>query len=387
MQGYLTAAADISRLAVGESRRLRVRDDLHEIENLPRSGIWFTARPTGRGAACRSSTTSRPTGNTVSGCRSITRPPALYGNGRAALHTAAAPEQVEIAIDGARVAVDLDRWMNSADPDGVNLRTEPIAITAGPHTVSAAFITRFEGPVQDLITPLEWSIASTSIADAYGFTTLPHLRDMAITGPFEATGVSETPSRRKIFACQPQSPAQQTQCAHTIVTTLASQAFRRTATERDVNALMGLYRQGAAEGGFEDGVRMALEGILASPRFVFRFEERPANVREGQAYRSATSTWRRGCRSSCGRRGWTRSCSSSRRRRPLGRGRAGSVRSRACSPTRRAEALATWFVYQAGRVSRTSGRKTCRKSRTCIRSFSQQLAGRDGCWVQRDVLP
>ena len=180
--------------------------------------------------------------------------------------------------------LDLDRWMNSADPDGVNLRTEPIAITAGPHTVSAAFITRFEGPVQDLITPLEWSIASTSIADAYGFTTLPHLRDMAITGPFEATGVSETPSRRKIFACHPQSPAQQTQCAHTIVTALASQAFRRTATERDVNALMALYRQGAAEGGFEDGVRMALEGILASPRFVFRFEERPANVRDGQAY-------------------------------------------------------------------------------------------------------
>jgi hypothetical protein len=89
-------------------------------------------------------------------------------NGRAALHTAEAPEQVEIAVDGVRVALlDVDRWMNSADPDGVNLRSEPIAITAGPHTVSAAFVARFEGPVQDLITPLEWSIASTS--SAYGF--------------------------------------------------------------------------------------------------------------------------------------------------------------------------------------------------------------------------
>jgi hypothetical protein len=107
---------------------------------------------------------------------------------------------------------------------------------------------------------------------------------MAITGPFETTGVSETPSRRRIFACQPQSAAQQTQCAQTIVTALASQAFRRTATERDVNALMGLYRKGAAEGGFEEGVRMALEGILASPRFVFRFEERPTGARPGQAY-------------------------------------------------------------------------------------------------------
>ena len=47
---------------------------------------------------------------------------------------------------------------------------------------------------------------------------------------------------------------------------------------------MALYKKGAAEGGFEAGIRMALEGMLASPRFVFRFEERPANVRDGQAY-------------------------------------------------------------------------------------------------------
>jgi mono/diheme cytochrome c family protein len=285
MQGYLTAAAEISRLAVGDKDATareatypvsRWTSQREQVEGTPfgtRGGLAVTHNfPADGQYRFRVSFYHETTG-------------ALYGNGRAALHTATAPEQVEISIDGERVALlDLDRWMNSADPDGVNLRTEPIAITAGPHTVSAAFLTRFEGPVQDLITPLEWSIASTSIADAYGFTTLPHLRDMAITGPFEATGVSETPSRRKIFACQPQSPAQQTQCAHTIVTALASQAFRRTATERDVNALMALYRQGAAEGGFEDGVRMALEGILASPRFVFRFEERPSNVREGQAY-------------------------------------------------------------------------------------------------------
>ncbi len=210
---------------------------------------------------------------------------ALYGNGRAALHTAEAPEQVEISIDGVRVALlDVDRWMNSSDPDGVNLRTEPIAVTAGPHRVAAAFVARFEGPVQDLITPLEWSIASTSIADAYGFTTLPHLRDVAITGPFEPTGVSETPSRRHIFQCQPTSPAQQLQCAQRIVSGLASQAFRRSASEKDVNALMALYRKGNADGGFEEGIRMALEGILASPRFVFRFEERPASVEAGKAY-------------------------------------------------------------------------------------------------------
>ena len=209
---------------------------------------------------------------------------ALYGNGRAALHTAEAPEQIEISIDGVRAALlNIDRWMTTSDPDGVNLRTEPIAITAGPHRVSAAFIRRMEGPVQDLIAPLDWSLASTSIADAYGFTTLPHLRDLAITGPIAISGVSDTPSRRKIFTCAPNNDSQATVCAREIIARLASQAFRRPATERDITALMALYSKGAADG-FESGVRTALEGILASPRFVFRFEERPASAHAGEAY-------------------------------------------------------------------------------------------------------
>ena len=283
MQGYLTAAAEISRLAVGDKNATareatfqvsRWASQREQVEGAPfgtRGGLAVTHNfPADGQYRFRVSFYHETTG-------------ALYGNGRAALHTAAAPEQVEIAIDGARVALlDLDRWMNSADPDGVNLRTEPIAITAGPHTVSAAFITRFEGPVQDLITPLEWSIASTSIADAYGFTTLAaparHGDHRAVRSDRR---VRDAEPAQDLRLPVPQSPAQQTQCAHTIVTALASQAFRRTATERDVNALMALYRQGAAEGGFEDGVRMALEGILASPRFVFRFEERPANVARG----------------------------------------------------------------------------------------------------------
>ena len=285
MQSYLTAAAEISRLAVGDptatAREVsflipRTASQRERVDGAPfgtRGGLSVQHTfPADGQYRVRVSFYHETTG-------------ALYGNGRAALHTADAPEQVEISIDGERVALlDVDRWMNSSDPDGVNLRSEPIAITAGPHRVTAAFVARFEGPVQDLITPLEWSIASTSIADAYGFTTLPHLRDMAITGPFETTGVSETPSRRKIFQCRPASPAQQVQCAQRIITGLASQAFRRSASERDVNALMALYRKGAADGGFDEGIRMALEGVLASPRFVFRFEERPTTARAGQAY-------------------------------------------------------------------------------------------------------
>jgi cytochrome c553 len=285
MQSYLTAAAEISRLAVGDrtatareatyalSRWVSQRDHVDGAPYGTRGGLVVTHTfPADGDYRFRLSFFHETTG-------------ALYGNGRAALHTAEAPEQIEVAIDGERAALlDIDRWMNSSDPDGVSVRTPPIRVAAGPHRVSAAFIRRLEGPAQDLISPLEWSIASTSIADAYGFTTLPHLRDLAITGPFTVTGISATPSRRKIFTCEPRTGPQQIVCAREIISRLASEAFRRPAAEGDVNALMALYDKGARDGGFESGVRMALEGILASPRFVFRLEERPDTARPGGVY-------------------------------------------------------------------------------------------------------
>jgi mono/diheme cytochrome c family protein len=299
MQGYLTAAAEISRLAVGDPAAT-AREATYPVSRWTSQREHVEGAPYGTRGGVSVVHTFPADGDyrlRVSFFHETTG--ALYGNGRAALHTADAPEQIEISIDGDRVALlDIDRWMSTSDPDGVNLRTEPIAVTAGPHRVSAAFIRRFEGPVQDLIAPLDWSLASTSIADAYGFTTLPHLRDMAITGPFTATGVSDTPSRRKIFTCHPDTaratPTRGTRgstdrgremvCAREIVARLASQAFRRTTAERDLNALMDLYQKGSADGGFEAGVRMALEGILASPRFVFRLEEPPAGARGAKTY-------------------------------------------------------------------------------------------------------
>src|SRR5713101_4794741 len=245
MQAYLTAAAEISRLAVGDPAAT-AREVTYPVSRWTSQREHVDGAPYGTRGGVSVAHTFPADGDyrfRVSFYHETTG--ALYGNGRAALHTAGAPEQIEISIDGDRAALlDIDRWMTTSDPDGVNLRTEPIAIAAGPHRVSAAFIRRFEGPAQDLISPLEWSLASTSIADAYGFTTLPHLRDLAITGPFIVTGVSQTPSREKIFSCHPGTAPRQRVCARAIVSRLASQAFRRMATERDVNALMSLYKKG-----------------------------------------------------------------------------------------------------------------------------------------------
>ncbi len=157
MQAYLTAAAEISRLAVGDPAAT-ARETTYPVSRWTSQREHVEGAPYGTRGGVSVVHTFPADGEyrfRVSFYHETTG--ALYGNGRAALHTADAPEQIEISIDGERAAlIDIDRWMNTSDPDGVNLRTEPIAVTAGPHRVSAAFIRRFEGPEQDLISPLEW---------------------------------------------------------------------------------------------------------------------------------------------------------------------------------------------------------------------------------------
>ena len=90
---------------------------------------------------------------------------------------------------------------------GLSLKTPQIHVTAGEHRVTAAFIQRFEGPVNDLIAPIDHTLADTQIGVAVGITTLPHVKDFSIVGPYNVTGISDTASRRKIFTCRPTSAA------------------------------------------------------------------------------------------------------------------------------------------------------------------------------------
>jgi hypothetical protein len=196
-------------------------------------------------------------------------------------------EQVELSVDGERVALlDVDAWMSYADSWGITMRTPPVHVRAGPHRVAAAFVRTAEGPVEDLLSPHDWSIADRHTGmSAYGLTLLPHLRELEIAGPSSVTGVSSTPVRDRIFTCRPTTPVEERACAERIVTDLAGRAYRRPVTARDRAALVRFWEQGAAEGGFEVGVRTSLQAVLASPHFLFRIEEAPAGVGPGEAYR------------------------------------------------------------------------------------------------------
>ncbi len=280
LDAYMNAAAEISRLAVGDAR------------TTPTSATYTNPGYTSQWDRVEGAPFGTRGGISVS---HIFPADGDYEFRLAFEHTTTGGyfggvtkgEQIEVSIDGARAALlDVDRWMSVADPNGVNMRTEPIFVRAGPRRVTAAFIKQSEGPLEDLLSPHDWSLTDRQIGvSGYGVTSLAHLKDLVVAGPFRATGVSDNPVRRQLFSCRPTVREEQRPCASEIVSRLASRAFRRSLTDGDLDALMGFYEAGADLGGFEQGIRHALEAILASPDFIFRFEEAPASVTPGAVYR------------------------------------------------------------------------------------------------------
>jgi mono/diheme cytochrome c family protein len=196
-----------------------------------------------------------------------------------------AGEQVEVSVDGERKAIlDINPRM-AETTTGLSLKAPAVHIKAGVHRVSAAFIQRFEGPVNDLIAPIDHTLADTQIGVAVGITTLPHVKDFSIVGPYNVTGISDTASRKKIFTCRPTSAADEAACAGRIMRQLATQAFRGAVSERDFASLMKFYTDARKEGDFEYAIGGAIEAILASPQFLFRLESTPATLRAGQSFR------------------------------------------------------------------------------------------------------
>jgi hypothetical protein len=279
MEGYLRAAAHVAHLALGDptatatSRTYKIprtASQLERAEGAPfgtRGGVSVVHTfPADGEYVFRMELHPSPTGW-------------LYG--RTSLG-----EQLEVSIDGERVAVfDIDRWMSESDPMGMRMESEPIAVPAGPHRLTAAFVKTREGPVDDLLTPVTHTLADTQIGEAYGVTTVPHLRDLTVVGPHAVTGISETPIREEVFTCRPETPAEERPCAEQILSGLGTQAYRRMLTGDDVRDLLRFYDLGAEDGGFEDGIRTGLQAMLASPYFIFRLEEAPEDAAPGSIYR------------------------------------------------------------------------------------------------------
>jgi mono/diheme cytochrome c family protein len=177
-----------------------------------------------------------------------------------------------------------EQYANHADAQ----LTATIPVKAGTHSVGVTFVRRAWEP-EDIAQPPRtgWGFGTDEMYDAN-----PAVESVIIEGPFKPTGVSETPSRQRIFSCRPKASSGEEACARTILSGLARRAYRRPVAADDVETLLGFYRIGrgtATRNGspysFDAGIETALQRMLVSPDFLFRIEQDPRGVSPGAAYR------------------------------------------------------------------------------------------------------
>jgi mono/diheme cytochrome c family protein len=201
------------------------------------------------------------------------------------------PHQIEISLDGERLQLvtvgGRDDFVKMAENPGafgadVDQRlTVRIPIKAGVHSVAATTVLRSQAQREHLIKPF----IRTSI-DGLDVTGDPSVDRLTIEGPIGQTGPGDTASRRHIFICKPAAASDELPCARTIISALARRAYRRPLQETDLETPLSFFQRGKnRNGSFEAGVESALQFILASPEFLFRFEPDPANLAADAVYR------------------------------------------------------------------------------------------------------
>jgi mono/diheme cytochrome c family protein len=192
------------------------------------------------------------------------------------------PRDVEFLVDGEHVfgatiggEQDFEGMLQNqaAYADEVDSRLQVrLKLKAGPHEIGVTFLPRAAVVNSRRLQAMVRTTSDTS-------ETLlgpPHIMTVSVAGPFSPTGPGDTPSRRRIFICQPAEADNGDACARTIVTRLAHRAYRGTDTPADVRELLTFYREGRRDGSFETGIAAAIQRALSGPKFLVRIERDPS---------------------------------------------------------------------------------------------------------------
>jgi hypothetical protein len=151
---------------------------------------------------------------------------------------------------------------------------------AGPHQLGVTFL---KNPSSLLETKRQPYLAH------FNFHRHPRLSpaiyQVSITGPFEAKGPGNTPSRERIFVVQPKLPADEEASATKVISNLLRHAWRRPVIQEDVARLTAVYRDARKESTFDGGVEAAISAILVSREFLFRVEQQPETLASGTSYK------------------------------------------------------------------------------------------------------
>jgi hypothetical protein len=252
MQSYITAASRISRLAVGDMGSSPALTSFQPPAGLSQSA-HIDGLPLGTRGGMRVQHVFPLDAEYEFNIR-------RSGPNNFVLAVVGTRDPIEVAIDGERVAL-----IEADKPTRIRL-----PVKAGLHIVQIAFLhTTAEQEVNDL-----FAVHAQSVSVG-GFD---------LRGPFKPQGVGDTQSRRRIFVCYPKQTSEQATCAKEIITRLATRAWRGPVSEPALNDLLGFYRQGADLKDFDTGVQYALARILSDPRFIYRFEKEPDEIKVGDRY-------------------------------------------------------------------------------------------------------
>jgi mono/diheme cytochrome c family protein len=278
LERYLSAAQKISRLAVGTPVRSAGAETIVLPPDLTQEG-HFDGQPFGTRAGTRVNYTFPADGEYQFELR-------LTRDRNELIEGLTEPHQVEVSVDGVRLQIFTLKPAprgGAVDPVAPQYAPEQAAdahlnfrtrVTGGPHVVQVAFIKRPSALIETERQPYLASYNSDRTP-----RTQPALYSVSIAGPFNPTGIGETPSRTRIFSCRPAKASDEQSCARTILSTLARRAYRRPATNAEIDTLVDFYKQGRADGSFEQGVEMALRAMLTSPAFLFRIEQDPSSAK------------------------------------------------------------------------------------------------------------
>jgi len=297
LEGYLTAAQRVSAMAVGDPQ-VKPGTTEHSISREFSQNGYIDGLPLGTvgGTVVRhvfpADAEYKLSGRLVRGVQ----------EGYAGVEGNDTPYTFVITVDGtevysAPVGGPKDHEIQAADlaaaqPIIDKRMTGRVRVTAGPHDVGFTWKERpFQ--LQDV-----WEPATRDSQEIHMVGGLPKLRTVSIDGPYNVRGVSEGPSRERLFVCHPAAKGSsassgsldETGCATKILTNLARRAFRRPVTATDIEAPMAFYTRARQEqagkpgGSFDDGIRSGVARVLSSPYFLYRIEKDPAGARAGMAH-------------------------------------------------------------------------------------------------------
>lgn len=273
---YVSAAQKIARLAVGAPRNVPGGDTFRVPPDLTQEG-HIAGLPIGTRGGALITYTFPQDGDYEIQLR-------LARDRNEQVEGLRGPHEIEVLIDGQRVASATVR------PPGADKNAEivdahlkfRVPVKAGPREVGVTFI---KDPTVLIETERQPFVARFNMHRHP--RTAPALYQTSITGPFNAKGAGDTPSRRAIFGedvAAVGTGADEAR-ARRILSPLVRRAYRRPVTDEDLRRPLEFFREGSADGaGFEAGIERALAAILVAPQFLIRVERDPAGLAPGAVY-------------------------------------------------------------------------------------------------------